>query len=372
MKIKKYDDFVNEELTKDEKFILKNLPYILGNRLISHLLGAAPLLASKWQALKNTSKGEWAHYGGSSHNQIKRNLTKIEISDLPDTPLKRGLYPLFNKWNIYKSDETSTGGVSKGPERPVIYISKDELKTGDYVTSSREGSWETEEEGTYKTKSGKKLRQNRKANENDPIFILAAKYEIDDYLHNDFKEDIKDYLEYDIKDDDLFVSDISTSLENNSIHCTIKSKDRNYLSEKIINAIEIGAKRSIESLNEKWTYSISFSTGDNQISRKNQIKIIDCYQKDPNFWSNLSKYGIYSDERPEKLRNYYNNSDKIDASLRIDTYGISNARGYVLEWIFGQGKYKNIKLIDKSIEIIKASELTNQAFKEIYVKFNKL
>jgi hypothetical protein len=356
MKIKKYDDFVNEELTKDEKFILKNLPYILGNRLISHLLGAAPLLASKWQALKNTSKGEWSHYGGTSHNLIKRNLTKIEISDLPDTPLKRGLYPFFNKWNIYKSDETSTGGVSKGHERPVIYISKDELKTGDYVVSSREGSWETEEEGTYKTKSGKILRKNRKANENDPIFILAAKYEIDEYLHNDFKEDIKDYLEYDIKDDDLFVSNINTSLENDSIHCIIKSKDKNFLSEKIINAIEIGTKRSIKSLNEKWTYSISFSSGEFGINKDNQSKILDQYQKDPNFWDNLSKYNLYSDDRSDSLKRLY----------------IGKNKEYVIEELFGNGKYRNVKLINKSVEIIKASELTNQAFKEIYVNFSKL
>ena len=120
--ILKYNDFVNEELTKSEKFLLKNLPYILGNHLVSYLLGAAPLLASKWQALKNKSKGEWAHYGGNP-SKLKRNLTKIQISDLPNTPLKKGLYPLFNNWNIYKSDETSKGGNTGGPERPVFYIS---------------------------------------------------------------------------------------------------------------------------------------------------------------------------------------------------------------------------------------------------------
>ena len=84
MKIKKYDEFVNEGLSKETKFVLKNLPYILGNRLVSHLLGAAPLLSSKWESLKKRTKGEWSYYGGAAHNQIKNKLTKIKISDLPD------------------------------------------------------------------------------------------------------------------------------------------------------------------------------------------------------------------------------------------------------------------------------------------------
>ena len=365
MKIKKYNDFVNEELTKDEKFILKNLTYILGNRLISHLLGAAPLLASKWQALKNKSKGEWSHYGGSARNQIKRNLTKIELSDLPDTPLKRGLFPLFNDWKIYKADEKSKGGNSGGPERPVIYISKDDLKIGDYVASSRESSWETEKIRSYKL---------REPNENDPIFILAAKYEVDDFLHKDFIEDFKDIMNYDIEDIGLEVKKTFTSLENDHISCEVSEKegyDDLVINGEVVNYLQSNTKRATDILKSRtgkeWTYSISFWTGENQISRKNQIKIIDCYQKDPNFWSNLSKYSLHSDERPEKLRNYYNNSEKIDASLRIDTYGISNARGYVLEWLFGQGKYKSIIITKKSEKVIEPFDLEKQKFDKISV-----
>ena len=41
MKIKNYNEYVNEKLSNDEKYLLKNLPYVLGNGLISYLLGAA-------------------------------------------------------------------------------------------------------------------------------------------------------------------------------------------------------------------------------------------------------------------------------------------------------------------------------------------
>jgi hypothetical protein len=359
MKIKKYNDFVNEELTKDEKFILKNLPYILGNRLISHLLGAAPLLASKWQALKNKSKGEWSHYGGSSHNQIKRELTKIEISDLPDTPLKRGLYPLFNSWNIYKADEKSKGGNSGGPERPVIYISKDELKTGDYVVSSREGNWETEDAGTYKTKSGKTLRKLREPNENDPIFILSAKYDVDEFLHKDFIEDFKDIMNYDIEDIGLEVEETYTTLENDSISCEIKEKE-GYgdltLGQEIVNYVENNTKRAADVLKsqtgKEWIYSISFSTGNNQILKTNQVKIINHYQKEPNFWNDLSKYNLYSQERPEYLKKLYNSDDYK----------------YALEEIFGQGRFKTIILVKNSKKIIETFDLENQKFNKIGVR----
>lgn len=364
MKIKKYSDFVNEELTKDEKFILKNLPYILGNRLISNLLGAAPLLSSKWQALKNKSKGEWSHYGGSAHTQIKRNLKKIELSDLPDTPLKRGLYPLFNSWNIYKADEKSKGGNSGGPERPVIYISKDDLKIGDYVVSSRESSWETEESGTYKSKSGKKLIKLRQPTENDPIFILAAKYEADEFLHKDFIEDFKDIMNYDIEDIGFQVEKTNTSLENDHISCQISKKegyDYLVIDQEVVNYLQNNTKRVTEILKsqtgKEWIYSITFWTGENQITRDNQSKIIDCYQKDTNFWNNLSKYSLHSDDRPETLRKYYNNDD----------YKSKEWNKYVLEDLFGEGKYKNIIIVKKSESVIEPFDLENQKFDKIGV-----
>ena len=359
MKIKKYNDFVNEELTKDEKFILKNLPYILGNRLISHLLGAAPLLASKWQALKNKSKGEWSHYGGSAHNQIMRNLTKVEISDLPDSPLKKGLYPLFNNWNIYKSDEKSKGGNSGGPERPVFYISKDELKKGDYVASSREGSWETEESGTYKSKSGKKLRKLRDPNENDPIFILAAKYDVDEFLHKDFIEDLKDIMNYDIEDIGLEVEKTHTTLENDAIFCEIKEKE-GYgdltIDKEVVNYLENNTKRAAEVLKsqtgKEWNYSISFSTGNNQILKTNQVKILNHYQKDPTFWDNLSKYNLHSEERPQRLKNLLNSDDYK----------------YALEELFGQGKFKTIIIMKNSKKVIEPFDLEKQKFDKIAVR----
>lgn len=360
MKIKKYGEFVNEELSNDAKYILKNLPYFLGNKLISHLLGAAPLLSSKWKSLKDKSKGLWSHYDSSGHSKLKKNLTKIQISDLPDTPLKKGLYPLFNNWNIYKADEKSTGGVSKGPERPVIYISKDELEIGDYITSIRESGWETEEIGTYKSKSGKNLIKRRNPSENDPIFVLAAKYDVDEFLHKDIVEDLKDIMNCDIEDVGLEVFTFSTSLENDSISCVIKKKegyDDQIINEEIYLYLENNVKRFAGVLKsqtgKEWSYSIYFSTVDNTISKENQIKILDHYQKDTNFWNNLSRYKLYSDSRPESLKIYFRSNHES-----------------ILEELFGNGKYKNIILFKNSEEVIKPFNLKEQGFNKIFVEFN--
>lgn len=358
MKIKKYDEFVNEEISQDAKFIIKNLPYILGNRLISHLLGASPLLSSKWQSLKNKSRGEWNYYGGTP-NQLKNNLSKIEISDLPDTPLKKGLYPLFNNWNIYKSDEKSKGGSSAGPERQVFYISKDELKKGDHVISSRESGWETEEEGTYKSKSGKKLTKLRQPTENDPIFILAAKYEVDEFLHYDFIEDLKDIMNYDIEDEGLQIVKTWTSLENDRISCDIEEKsnyDDLFFNETLLSMLENNSNRVIEVLKnqtgKEWIYSIGFSTGENQISKTNQVKIIKHYQRH-GFWEKISDFGLYSEERPEYIKRLFN----------------SDGTEYIIQHLFGQGKYKTIYLVKNVIKVIQPFDLEKQKFDKIFVNF---
>lgn len=359
MQIKRYSEFVNEELTKDEKFILKNLPYILGNRLISSLLGAAPLLSSKWKSLKNKTKGEWSHYGGSP-NKINKPLKNIKLSDLPDSPLKKGLYPIFNNWNIYEAGENNEG-------RKVFYISKDKLKEGDNVFSSREGDWEIGEKIKKKNYKGKTISVNRSSTKDDPVFILAAKYDVDEFLHTDVVEDIKMFMNDEIQDNGISIKKIITSLENDIIFCTFELNS-NYdfidINSEILGYLITNSKRVADFLesntNKKWNYSIQLYTGKQTISMENQLKIINHYQKDPNFWKSLSDYGIYTSERPELLKRY----------LNVDYNSSSKMLYHTLEEMIGNsGKNKNIYFCRNSKLIIDPFDLGNQKIEKISVQF---
>jgi hypothetical protein len=44
---------------------------------------------------------------------------------------------ILSNWNLYLANHKSKGGRSSGPERKVIYISKDKLKTGNSVNGYR-------------------------------------------------------------------------------------------------------------------------------------------------------------------------------------------------------------------------------------------
>lgn len=380
MQVKKYSEFVNEELTKDEKFILKNLPYILGNRLISALLGAAPLLSSKWESLKNKTKGEWNYYGGTP-SLIKKPLKDIKLSDLPNTPLKKGLYPIFNNWNIYEAGENKEG-------RKVFYISKDKLKEGDNVVYSRQIDWEIGEKIKKKNYKGKTISVSRNPTKEDPVFVLAAKYDIDEFLHTDVVEDIKMFMNDEIQDNGISINEIKTSLENDIIFCTFKLNS-NYdyvaMNSEIVSYLISNSKRVSDFLesntNKKWNYSIQLNTGNNSLTKENQLKIINHYQKDPNFWEKLSEYGIYiSDYRDRrqietilKKGHLYSNLSRYDnwrSSLSNELLNKVSEIKYALESIFGSvNNNRNIYLCKNSKQIIKPFDIEDQKINSISVQF---
>lgn len=271
--LKTYQE-INEEMKFDkyDKYILKNLPKILFDKLVSKILKSAPYLSIQWKELKKQTKGNWSYITGPT-TQIKGDLTPINIDDIPDTPLKRGLFPFFNNWNIYLSSEKSKGGnLSKNaPERLMYYISKDELKKGDMITSRRESAWEMNKKG--------------KATENDPIFILTAKYNIDEFLHEDIKNDIEEIFTYDLEELGIEVKRIYTKLQNDKIFLTLTStpelkfglyrynhynqwlnvlKDKYRISEKhpdMINQVLNSSQRVLkllkDNLNQEWTFDIN-------------------------------------------------------------------------------------------------------------------
>lgn len=401
MQIKRYNEFVNEELSQDTKFILKNLPYILGNKLISKLLGAADLLSSKWNSLKNITQGKHSYYGSGGPSKLKENLTKIKISDLPDTPLKRGLYPLFNNWNIYLSDRKSKGGHTSGPDRPVIYISKDELKIGDYITGTREGGWETEEIGKEKRKNGKgTITKRRPATENDPMFILAAKYDLNAFLHKDIIPEIEDIVSsnlsgYGFKIDEGNDRKISTSLENDMVWVNLVPEGwtNEILTDEMYQEL-LGTTNRIQSLLEndgKWVNSISISTGENEIKPENMLDIIDYLEKfkgNQYLIDNITKLGLSQDgyqkhrskyvpfavqlqHNKEHIKSMIKSQEGLDWRIRREHPGYQYKE--MLKDIFGgTGKYRHIPFKIKSEIVIPKIELIDFKIDKVTLTFKKV
>ncbi len=143
MRYIKSRDQLNEELNRTQRAIL-HLPMILGANLFKKLTGIEPLLNYKWTDIKKKtidSKFDplFARSRSSSPmNQINDRIEKIELKDIPKNKL--GFTMFFKKWNIYRViDRTHSDHVSSREDlqRPIVYISRDVIKTSDYYLGER-------------------------------------------------------------------------------------------------------------------------------------------------------------------------------------------------------------------------------------------
>ncbi len=190
-KLKTYNEFssVNEELTRGQRTALW-LPWAMISKAGKKLFNIYPMLNLRWNDLKQKtkdSKFDPLFSSTGTNAKMVENLTKI--NDLPkSTTLKLGM--LFRNWNIYLSDRKSKGGAygSSVVDRPVIYLSKEEIKKGDYCNFERLNDIDIYTE----YKDGKKPENQ----EDYPIIILAAKYSEKENL-DVLQETIKDiWLEF--------------------------------------------------------------------------------------------------------------------------------------------------------------------------------
>lgn len=138
--IKSYTE-LNEELTRKQRMWL-HLPYVLPGILINRFLGITTLLNYKWSEIKK--KTEDSKFDPilaiSSHeiSKMKRAINKITLKDLPENKL--GFSTFLRSWNLYLVEgDTHSDSSSKDSKRrrPIVYLSKDEIKTGDFFCGER-------------------------------------------------------------------------------------------------------------------------------------------------------------------------------------------------------------------------------------------
>ena len=134
--LKSYEERINEELTRDQRTWL-NLPRFLSAFIGKKLFGIYPLLNFRWSEMKKkTTNSKYPSLVSSASgfpNKMEEDLTKITKGDLPSNRMGAGMF--LRDWNIYLSNRKSKGGSSI--ERPVVYITKDEINKGDMYHGER-------------------------------------------------------------------------------------------------------------------------------------------------------------------------------------------------------------------------------------------
>lgn len=203
--IKNYSEFrLNEELTRNQRILL-HLPYLLMGSL-GRKMGITTMLNYKWDEIKKKTKDSnfdpVLATSGSNVSKMKRNLKKISINDLPENKL--GFATFLRKWNLYlvegdndKHQDIYPRDKSKSDlyKRPITYISKDEIKTGDTYIGERVSDREIYDQFSKAKKLGKEYPDNLTE---FPIVVMIAKV--------DFAEESKDIEEY--------INDICIDLED--------------------------------------------------------------------------------------------------------------------------------------------------------------
>ena len=128
--LKKYEDFskIDEGLDSRDIKLIKLLPKMLVSIVIDKLFGVYHLLNTKWNDLKKAttdSKHDSLFSQGGGVSTMASDLIKVDKKSLPDNKLKFGMF--LRNWNVYLSSD-KVKEYSRSNDRPIVYISKDELK----------------------------------------------------------------------------------------------------------------------------------------------------------------------------------------------------------------------------------------------------
>jgi hypothetical protein len=167
---------INEEMTRKQRMWL-HLPYVLPGLLIKKFLGITTLLNYKWSEIKKktTDYNFDPVIAMSSHeiSQMKRDIKKISLKDLPDNKL--GLATFFRNWNVYLVEgDTHSDSSSRDPkrQRPIVYLTKDEIKTGDFYCGERISDRDVYSEFKHNKKDGETEPEDLNQY---PIIVMIAK-----------------------------------------------------------------------------------------------------------------------------------------------------------------------------------------------------
>jgi len=250
--LKSYNQ-VNEELTRKQRMIL-HMPYVLPGILINKFLGITTLLNYKWSEIKKKTEDSKFDpiLARSSHeiSEMKRSIKKITLNDIPENKL--GFSTFLRSWKLYLVEgDTHSDSSSKDPKRrrPIVYLSKDEIKTGDFFCGER-----ISDKDVYPNfKNGQAYIYDLSTY---PIIVMIAKADKAEETI-DMSQYIKDIC-LEIKDDLPVEIEVSFNRIGDELYVNVNShEDYNLLfTEELDRKIE-DLKKTIESFLHSQNYKLS-------------------------------------------------------------------------------------------------------------------
>lgn len=264
MRIKSYESF-SEGLSIYDKYFLKNSLSFIGNTVISWLINAEPLLNEKYQDLKRQTRGLDAYLSHGGNPSTVKNLEKIDLSEIKGTKYHRGLFALFNKWNLYKQYYQSGSFF--------YLLTKDELEENDMILATSK-NWKI---ATYTT------------------IAICAKFDKNEFLEQALDE-IRDIFSDFEMDHNISINRLIKNQTNSKIFLKFDSRERGFINNPpykikdkynsiLVKDLKNGIQRSINSLKsigEEWKYILYHwreenyilkTTGEDKDDRNGQGKL---------------------------------------------------------------------------------------------------
>jgi hypothetical protein len=137
--LKKYETYITEELRPEEKRMILHSPILIGGFLLKKIFKLFPLLNYRYKEIKKkTNDSKFSSIVSSSSSDgsvVKEPWRKITKEDFPKSKLGFGL--MLDKWNFYIKEGGNDPSRLDRVKRDFIYISKDEINVGDYITGDR-------------------------------------------------------------------------------------------------------------------------------------------------------------------------------------------------------------------------------------------
>ena len=184
--IKKYDNYITEELRPEEKRMILHAPVLIGGFLLKKIFKLFPLLNYRYKEIKKkTNDSKFRSIVSSSASDgsvVKEPWRKITKEDFPKSKLGFGL--MLDKWNFYIKEGGNDPSRVTPTKRDFIYITKDEINVGDYITGDRLHDNDVYDLSDLKGDDLESFKQK------NPAIIVCAKFD-----NVEKSEDIKVYIE---------------------------------------------------------------------------------------------------------------------------------------------------------------------------------
>jgi hypothetical protein len=190
--LKKYENYITEELREEEKRMILHSPLLIGGFLLKKIFKLFPLLNYRYKEIKKkTNDSNFRSIiatSSSDGSQVKEPWRKITKEDFPKSKLGFGL--MLDKWNFYIKEGGNDPSRVDRVKRDFIYITKDEINVGDYITGDRLSDRDVYDLSGFKKDGPLDETGIEDFLQKNPAVVVCAKFD-----NIEKSEDVKVYIE---------------------------------------------------------------------------------------------------------------------------------------------------------------------------------